>query len=305
MLRAVPRRSRVQLAVRLAPFLFAAEKHADADILDFESLDEYAVAHATIAQLLGAESKPVRSSEVAGLRQLGARIDEYPGSVGTSDALFLSAVVNALAPRRMIEVGTASGFSAAIAIKALKSQRSDIAGVRLHTFDLHPRYYMDPQRPVGYAIEELVPELAACVQVHGGCDARAAAQLPERDEIDLAFIDANHQHPCPLLDLLWVGSVLRPKAWVLLHDVRLGTLGREARERGEVISADTPFGAEWLFNQWPYRKLRGHNIGAIQLPHSRASLIAFALRMMQLPFETDPLSHAGLRAQLYQSVAAL
>ena len=46
----------------------------------------------------------------------------------------------------------------------------------------------------------------------------------------MAFIDANHQHPCPLLDLLRIVRA-RSAGWILLHDIRLGTLVEESPKK--------------------------------------------------------------------------
>jgi predicted O-methyltransferase YrrM len=217
--------------------------------------------------------------------------------------MFLTAVVSVLAPGRVIELGTASGFSAAVIAAALA--RQGVAGARVDTIDLHPRYYADSARPVGYAVEELVPALLPMVRVHMPHGADFATQIAGRDTIGLAFIDANHQHPCPVLDLLLLAPVEKSGGWVLLHDVRLGTLGREAREAGRELAFDAPFGAEWLYEEWPWRKFRGQNIGAIQLPDDKAALIAVALQLMARPFETSPGSHRGLARDLYGSFPAL
>ncbi len=299
----MPRGVRWPLVRRLAPFLCRTPRGANGAVLEFVAPVDYARGHGEVARLLERPAKPPPASEAEFLASLLESANAYPGSIGPSDSMFLTAVVGVLAPVRVIELGTASGFSAAVIAAALA--RQGVAGARVDTIDLHPRYYADPARPVGYAVEELVPALVPMVRMHTPHGAEFAAQIADRDTVALAFIDANHQHPCPVLDLLLLAPVLKSRGWVLLHDVRLGTLGREAREAGREMEFDTPFGAEWLYEEWPWRKFRGQNIGAIQLPDDKAAIIAVALQLMERPFETSIGSHRGLTRDLHQSFPAL
>ncbi|HEX8897756.1 MAG TPA: hypothetical protein VF751_03585, partial [Chthoniobacterales bacterium] len=130
-------------------------------------------------------------------------------------------------------------------------------------------------------------------------------ELARRDEIEFAFIDADHQHPRPLLDLVRLGPFMRSDAWVVLHDIRLGTQTAEKGDR-ESLPFGAPFGAEWLFQHWPFRKISGGNIGAVQIPADKTAMVAPALRLMNLPFEVNPSSEARrARRVLHQSLAEL
>jgi len=65
------------------------------------------------------------------------------------------------------------------------------------------------------------------------------------------------------------------------------------------------YGAEWLFDRWPFRKISGGNIGAIQLPDDKRTLIPFALRLMSRPFESTGRAARVARRAIYQSFAEL
>ena len=65
------------------------------------------------------------------------------------------------------------------------------------------------------------------------------------------------------------------------------------------------YGAEWLFDQWPFRKISGGNIGAVQLPHEKSALLPFALRMMSIQFEVVRRQARATRRALYESLGAL
>ncbi len=62
----------------------------------------------------------------------------------------------------------------------------------------------------------------------------------------------------------------------MLHDIQLGTIGRKAKDAAWIALLGAPEGAEWLFECWPFRKIRGGNIGAVQLPNEKSALIPFA-----------------------------
>ena len=134
---------------------------------------------------------------------------------------------------------------------------------------------------------------------------RLLRQLADRDEIDLAFIDADHRHPRPLLDLLRTARCVRGNGWIVLHDIQLGSIGRDAALLGEPLSFGTSFGAEWLFDRWPFRKISAGNIGAVQVPEDKKVLAAFGLDLMSLPFEIEERSWKAVRREFHQSLGQL
>ncbi len=141
------------------------------------------------------------------------------------------------------------------------------------------------------------------------------SELAKREELEIVFIDANHCHPRPLLDLLRLAPYVRSGGWIVLHDIQLGTLGRKAIEAGPtsgnqvffdaVVKRGAPYGAEWLFDNWPFRKISGGNIGAVQLPDDKSALIPFAWRLMSVPFEVTGKAATRARRALYRSFGEL
>jgi hypothetical protein len=129
--------------------------------------------------------------------------------------------------------------------------------------------------------------------------------MAERGEFGLAFIDADHRHPWPLLDMLRLAPYLQSSAWILLHDIQLGTYGKGECEAGKQLEAGAPYGAEWLFDAWPFRKIRSFHIGAIELPAATSALIPFALGLMTKPFELTGKAARRIRTSLYRSFADL
>jgi predicted O-methyltransferase YrrM len=124
-----------------------------------------------------------------------------------------------------VEIGTGSGFSTAVLCSALALAYeageigSDFGVV---TYDIRARLYFDEARRVGEAAQELLPpELVDRITFRPSTTALDLARFHGPDELLLLFIDANHQHPWPALDLLAALDLLRPGATVVLHDINL------------------------------------------------------------------------------------
>jgi hypothetical protein len=78
-----------------------------------------------------------------------------------------------------------------------------------------------------------------------------------------------------------------------------------ARTAGQPLEGETPYGAEWLFDRWPFWKIRSSHIGAVRLPARNVDLIPFALGMMKEPFEVSGKRAKRATGALYQSFVAL
>jgi hypothetical protein len=130
-------------------------------------------------------------------------------------------------------------------------------------------------------------------------------ELAGRDELHFAFIDADHRHPRPLLDLARLTPYVRSGGWIVFHDIQWGTMGRKAVEAGQTLRWGASYGAEWLFDRWPFRKISGGNIGAIQLPDEKRALVPFALRLTRLQFEITGKDARRTPLALYQSLFEL
>src|SRR4051812_24429602 len=285
-LRDAPKGLRTQFASRLFPDLLRKSVRSDAESCEFHSFHDYEDKYRQLARLLGRPDKTPPSGELAFLRA----IEGYAGRAGTihvGDCLFLTAFVSILAPSRAIEVGTLGGFSAAVIAAAIRWQHPNRPGILVETIDRNAHSLLEPDKPVGFLLREMFPAFADAVRVHAPADSGIVREFAGPGEIEFAFVDADHQHPRPLLDLVRLGPFLRSGAWVVLHDVRLGT---HTAEKGDLqsLAFGAPFGAECFFQNWPFRKIDGGNIGAVQIPTDKSAMIAPALRLMDFPFEVNP-----------------
>jgi len=187
------------------------------------------------------------------------------GTISHRDARYLFDQVLQLAPSTVVEVGTASGLSTTVICAALevsRRQRDKPASFRLLTYDISPRFYADPSRKTGDAAREMLPpEALAQINFRNPATAADIRRDHAPDSIDLMFLDANHQHPWPTLDVLAALDCLRPGSDIVLHDVNLPSLGVEHPQ----------WGAKHLFDDIDAEKeLNGAddvpNIGTCRIP---------------------------------------
>ena len=274
------------------------------DIGEYRNFEQYETKYTTLATILDRPGKIPPPSEMDFLHAMVDRDDiRHAGGIGSRDYFFLTAMVSILAPRRVIEIGTLTGFSAAVIAAAIHRQHGNNGGIAVETVDTRTHCSIDETRLVGFEIPELIPDLISTVRVHTGRDSEFAQELGAHEKFGLAFIDADHRHPWPLLDVLRLTPCLQAMGWILLHDIQLGTHGKKARQAGERMEGGTPYGAEWLFDRWPFRKIRSFHIGAIELPADTAALIPFALDLMDQSFEITGKAVKRARRALYQSLA--
>lgn len=235
-------------------------------------LAEYLAAHRRIATRFGVAEDP---DGLAALAAWYTPPADARGAVLLDDALFLWDMVRCVRPRTMVELGTASGVSTAVLLRAMADAHAD-APWRVETFDLLSHVYWDARVPVGYAAARMAPSLADRVAIHAG---RVAADIGREFGprgarrgalLSLVFIDACHKHPYPVADLLGVLPALAPGAWVILHDINLPARAADyAARTGESVHWGER-GAQRLYDAWPHEKIAGGgavpNIGAVRLP---------------------------------------
>ena len=303
-LRDAPKGCRVRFAGRLIPDLFRTGESSIAESCEFNSLEEYETKYRLLTRMLDRAEKSPPADELAFLQS----IQTYAGKSGTinfGDCLFLTAFVSVLAPSRAIEIGTFGGFSAAVIAAGIRAQHPNKKEILVDTIDRNTHSVLEQDKPVGFLIRDRFPALSDAVRVHAPAESGNVREMARRDEIEFAFVDADHQHPRPLLDVVRLAPFMRPGAWVALHDIRLGS-DAEARGDRDSLPFGAPFGAEWLFQNWPFRKISGGNIGAIQMPADKTAIVSPALRLMKLPFEVSPGSEARrVRRALHQSLLEL
>ena len=296
---------RTKLARRLLPALLDEGITAIAEVCEFKTPADFRKDYARLTAMLGREDKTPSMGELEFLLSTHHRPVQHLGSIGWQDYAFLTAFVSILEPQRVIEVGTLTGFSAAIIAAALSRQHGSTGAASGDTIDFRRQCLIDETRPTGFEIPELIPHLTSMVRLHVPRDSAFVSELAKPDELEIVFIDADHRHPQPLLDLLRLAPFVRIGGWMVLHDIQWGTMGRKAVEAGQTLRWGASYGAEWLFNHWPFRKISGGNIGAIRLPADKSALIPFAVGLMKARFEITGKAGVQARRVLYQTIGQL
>lgn len=196
------------------------------------------------------------------------------GGISAADAAFLAALVAALDPTIVLEIGVAAGTSSAALLYALDHLPGVIHRV-LYSVDIRATCYFNAQYATGAAVAAMYPDHRHGWVLQTGAEARHVHHNLLPGSIDLLFIDGNHGHPWPLLDVLHLAPLARGEAWIALHDLVLPRLYPQYQT----------FGPAWLFAAWPGEKRAGigeaENIGAVRLPADLRELVPVALALLE------------------------
>ncbi|MEM6912520.1 MAG: class I SAM-dependent methyltransferase [Pseudomonadota bacterium] len=158
------------------------------------------------------------------------------GSIAATELEFLQDLIRERRPKSFVEIGTASGLSAGLIATIMEEN----GGERFVTIDHDDTFFGDPSKPNGFLINE--------VYQGDGIDVtklpfKTALDVPVLgQEFDMAFVDANHQHPWTTIDTLCLVPFLRGADPIIVHHDLL--LYRKQ---------DVPFGIgpKILFDQFP------------------------------------------------------
>ena len=211
------------------------------------------------------------------------------GSISSRDAYFIFEIVTRERPQHVAELGVSAGTSTTFLASLLADR---VSGSRLSAFDERDHVYYEPTKPVGAAILDIFGSVPAHVTIHPNVRGdQVAAIVAPGERFDLLFLDANHIHPWPCLDILSVLDVLRPNSWIMLHDVRLPIMHPEKQHYGPLF----------LYQTWPGQKARPEgentNIAAIRLFDSIQENTSALLGCLDIPWHANPSGEAWAAAR--------
>jgi len=210
-------------------------------------------------------------------------------AVDGPDLAFLHMCLSVARPEVVVEIGTATGLSTG----ALADMQAGLLGVpgHLRTYDLRDRLWFDDSLEVGCMIGDVLGEDQAGIapgitSLTGATSAYASEDVAE-GTVDFAFVDANHQHPWPILDTLMLLPVMRKGALIAHHDLQLYLNSENDVGQGPKILFDQLAEANRFTassercgpyrGRTPARDVRD-NIFALQVPQD---INAFALTLSQ------------------------
>ncbi len=195
------------------------------------------------------------------------------GSVAADEAQFIQSLIARHRPRHFLEIGMASGLSGGLISLFLDR----FGGAKFTSIDHDNTFFGDKTKQNGFLIHEVYPGNAITVTKRPFTTALNLDAVG--DTYDMAFVDANHQHPWPMMDTLCLYPHLTGSRIVIHHDLRL------FRKQDVVFG----IGPKYLFDQFPdSHRLRSTanqgNIFAVSLDMDQNRLEAIAADAFALPW---------------------
>lgn len=141
-------------------------------------------------------------------------------SINQIEANILAGAIARRRPKSVLEIGTASGLSAVVMCEAL----AEVGGAAFTTVDLTRKFIGDRTKATGYLLDQHVAQVGGVVDVQkhlGQMSSFAEEVASQRPAFGMAFIDANHQHPWPLIDTLAIMPFCENNAVIFHHDLDL------------------------------------------------------------------------------------
>lgn len=137
------------------------------------------------------------------------------GSIARDEVLFVQELLEQNRPKNFLEIGMASGLSGGL----LASILENTGGETFSSIDYDNTFFGDPSRENGFLINEIYSGSKVTVTKHPFTTSLDLAGLNK--EFDMAFIDANHQHPWPTIDTLCLLPYMTGEKIIIHHDLKL------------------------------------------------------------------------------------
>lgn len=198
--------------------------------------------------------------------------------ISTEDAENLYALIREKKPGVYIEVGTAAGVSIAYVIHAMNRFRKD---GKLYAFDCLDYCHYDPGKPIAYAVDDMLDEVACTLIIKTNSFSLDIAETV-REPIEFAFIDGSHGHPWTTIDTIAALPFLAPGATVAYHDINLPNLSPQAgSSTGPGILFQAIDAPKCVMGE------QGKNLGIVTIHHSPAFYLERLLELFEIPWTTS------------------
>ncbi len=140
------------------------------------------------------------------------------GSISSQEAMFLQEGIEKHKPQNFLEIGTASGLSTGFIAIFMNKNNSN---AELFTMDLDETFWADRSQLTGFLAEKICPNSNISINYVRNVDSTQIQNLFQDKKIDMAFIDANHQHPWPTLDMISILPFMKKGSLIYHHDLAL------------------------------------------------------------------------------------
>ncbi|HET6668223.1 MAG TPA: class I SAM-dependent methyltransferase [Intrasporangium sp.] len=195
------------------------------------------------------------------------------GSIAADEVDYVQELIAEHRPRHFIEVGMASGLSGGLICLLL----DEYGGETFTTLDHDNSFFGDRSKENGFLIDEIYHGDRIHVEKK---PFTLSMQVPELGRtFDMAFVDANHQHPWPTIDTLCLYPYMSGSKMVLHHDLKLYKDQRVPHG----------IGPKYLYDQFP-EELRHRapanrgNLFSLRLTLPREELEELAVDSLLLPW---------------------
>lgn len=228
-----------------------------------------------------------------------ARWDGNMGAIDGHDVRFIASLLAEVKPKTIVEIGCASGLSTSM-ISMMQSRQGPST---LHSFDFLDHFYANPEKKLGYLLDESGPSEGVDIQIHSKSNSLDVGDALNGTSIDFCFIDANHTHPWPTIDTLAVLPLMRPGSYIVHHDLRMfeGSQVDEYATGPKVLMDQTPRRKLIPFQSRvnTHKKTRMHtrqideNIFAIRIPRDISTMAKMLSRGFLIGWDRRPNAYLG------------
>lgn len=195
------------------------------------------------------------------------------GNISAQEAMFIRSHIEEYKPSIFIEIGVASGISTGLTALAM----AENGGERVIGIDINPNFLGEP---TGRKAASIHRKATPSIELHLRNTALDASQIMGARRAQMAFIDGNHQHPWPTLDMIALLPFMDPNAVLIFHDLAL------FKRQAKVVS----IGPKFLYDQFPDSRRRvsprdaGANIFSITLRGDHRSCEDALINSLLIPW---------------------
>jgi len=176
------------------------------------------------------------------------------GAISAYDVLAIQEQIIKHKPQHFLELGTASGMSSWFISTLLENNE----GKSFDSVDKLEKFYADKCKDTGFLLNQIMPSPEIICKLHLGQNSCEFIKNNPNKQYDMVFIDANHQHPWPTLDMITILPNLVKEAIIIHHDL--------IAHRKQIPPSG--IGPKYLFDQIP-EKLKSiinlHNFNTYKL----------------------------------------
>lgn len=195
------------------------------------------------------------------------------GTVAADEVDFIQSLIREHRPESFVEIGMASGISTGFIARFMTAYR----GKRLVSVDHDDTFFGDPSKPNGFLVPEIFDGKGVDLSL---VKFKTALDIDEiGGPYDMAFVDANHQHPWPIIDTMALYPHMTGPKLIIHHDLHLF-------QKQDVMFG---IGPKYLFDQFPdtmrIRSTASHgNIFAVSVAMDQDRFEALCMDLVKLPW---------------------